>query len=69
MAQTANYAAYVQDVQVVKRQAGFLGFHHDYCMSYQERLRQLSIPPYPLTDVRVVESAIYEIITAREKHY
>jgi len=65
MAQTSNYAAYVQDIQGVKREAGFLGFHFDYCVNYQERLRQLAIPPYPLTDMRVVESAVREIILAQ----
>jgi hypothetical protein len=65
MAQTANYVDYVADVQLLKGEEGFLGFHHDYCMNYQERLRQLAIPPYPLTDMRVVEAAVYEIITAQ----
>ena len=65
MAQTANYAAYVMDIQGVKREEGFLGFHFDYCVNYQERLRQLAIPPYPLTDMRVVESAVREIILAQ----
>lgn len=65
MAQTSNYAAYVKDIQGVKGEAGFLGFHFDYCVNYQERLRQLAIPPYPLTDMRVVESAVREIILAQ----
>jgi hypothetical protein len=65
MAQTENYVAYVKDVQEIKRDEGFLGFHHDYCMNYQERLRQLAITPYPLTDLRVIESAVYEIINAQ----
>nr|MBP6734102.1 hypothetical protein [Chromatiaceae bacterium] len=65
MAQTTNYAAYVKDIQGVKREEGFLGFHFDYCVNYQERLRQLAIPPYPLTDMRVVESAVREIILAQ----
>ena len=68
MAQTENYAAYVEDIQQVKQEHGFLGFHHDYCMNYQERLRRLAIPPYPLTDLRVVESAVSEIITALGPH-
>jgi hypothetical protein len=65
MAQTAHYAAYVRDIQGVKREEGFLGFHFDYCVNYQERLRRLAIPPYPLTDMRVVESAVREIILAQ----
>jgi hypothetical protein len=65
MAQTENYVSYVGDVQEIKRDEGFLGFHHDYCMNYQERLRQLAIPPYPLTDLRVIESAVCEIISAQ----
>jgi hypothetical protein len=65
MAQTENYVAYVTDIQKLKQEEGFLGFHHDYCMNYQERLRRLAIPPYPLTDLRVVESAVHEIIAAQ----
>jgi hypothetical protein len=68
MAQTANYAAYVRDIHDVKQEDGFLGFHLDYCMNYQERLRQLAIPPYPLTDMRVIESAVCEIIIAQGGH-
>jgi hypothetical protein len=65
MAQTENYVSYVGDFQEIKCDEGFLGFHHDYCMNYQERLRQLAIPPYPLTDLRVIESAVCEIISAQ----
>jgi hypothetical protein len=65
MAQTVNYAAYVLDIQGVKRQEGFLGFHFDFCMNYQERLRHLSIPPFPLTDMKVIESAVTEILLAQ----
>jgi hypothetical protein len=65
MAQTGNYVTYVEEVERVKRQEGFLGFHHDYCVNYQQRLRQLAIPPYPLTDMRVIEAAVYEIIRAQ----
>lgn len=65
MAQTVNYAAYVMDIQGVKRQAGFPGFHIDFCMNYQERLRHLAIPAYPLTDMRVIESAVVEILYAQ----
>jgi len=68
MAQTENYVAYASDIQKVKHEQGFLGFHHDFCMNYQERLRRLAIPPYPLTDLRVIESAVHEIITAQGGH-
>ena len=66
MMQTANYGDYVRDVQRLKGEEGFLGFHHAYCMNYQQRLRRLAIPPYPLTDMRVIESAVYEILRARK---
>ncbi len=65
MTQTVNYAAYVMDIQGVKRQEGFPGFHFDFCMNYQERLRHLSIPPFPLTDMKVIESAVGEILLAQ----
>jgi len=69
MAQTANYVAYVEDIRKLKHEEGFLGFHHDYCMNYQQRLRQLAIPPYPLTDMRVVEAAVHEIIAAHGERF
>jgi hypothetical protein len=34
-------------------------------MNYQERLRHLSIPPFPLTDMKVIESAVTEILLAQ----
>jgi len=68
MAQTENYISYVEDIQKIKQEQGFLGFHHDYCMNYQERLRRLAIPPYPLTDLRVIESAVHEILSAQGGH-
>jgi hypothetical protein len=64
MTQTENYVAYASDVHWITREQGFLGFHHDYCINYQARLRQLAIPPYPLTDLRVIESAVHEILAA-----
>lgn len=69
MAQPLNYAAYVMDIQGVKRQEGFPGFHFDFCMNYQERLRHLSIPPFPLTDMKVIESAVGEILLAQGERF
>ena len=39
----------------------FLTFHHDYCTAYQARLQCLTIPAYPLTEPRVIESAASEL--------
>lgn len=69
MAQTENYVAYVENVEKVKREEGFLGFHHDYCVNYQQRLSQFAIPPYPLPDMRVIESAVYEILRAQARAF
>ena len=69
MTQTINYAAYVMDIQGVKRQEGFPGFHFDFCMNYQERLRHLSIPPFPLTDMKVIESAVGGVLLAQGGGY
>lgn len=61
MSQTANYLAFVEEVQEVAAHPLFLTFHHEYCTAYQARLQRLKIPAYPLTELRVIESAAAEL--------
>jgi hypothetical protein len=61
MGQARHYLAFIQEIRALSTHSLFLTFHHDYCTAYQERLQRLRIPPYPLTEPRVVESAIREL--------
>lgn len=61
MGQARHYLAFVEDCRALTAHPLFLTFHHDYCTAYQGRLQRLRIDPYPLTEPRVVESAISEL--------
>lgn len=61
MDQLRSYLSYLDDLREIVAHPLFLTFHHDYCTAYQARLQRLRIPPYPLTEPRVVESAASEL--------
>lgn len=61
MGQTNSYLSYLEDIREITAHPLFLTFHHEYCTAYQGRLQRLQIPPYPLTEPRVVESAASEL--------
>lgn len=61
MSQTANYLAFVDEIQEIAAHPLFLTFHHEYCTAYQARLQRLKIPAYPLTELRVIETAASEL--------
>lgn len=61
MAQSRNYIGFVEEVWTLTSDPYFLGFHQDYCIAYQDRLRRLHIRPYPLTEARVIQSATAEL--------
>ncbi len=61
MGQVRHYLALIEDLRDLSAHPLFLTFHHDFCTAYQGRLQRLRIPPYPLTEPRVVESAIREL--------
>lgn len=61
MGQVRHYLAFIEEIRALSAHPLFLTFHHDYCTAYQGRLQRLRIPPYPLTEPRVVESAIREL--------
>jgi hypothetical protein len=62
MGQARHYVAFIDEIKELSAHPLFLTFHHEYCTAYQARLQQLRIPPYPLTQPRVVESAICELV-------
>lgn len=65
MGQSRYYVAFIEEVRELTQHPLFLTFHNDYCTAYQARLQRLRIPPYSLTEPRVVESAIAELAGAR----
>jgi hypothetical protein len=61
MGQARNYLRFIQEIRELTAHPLFLTFHNDFCTAYQARLQQLRIPPYPLTEPKVVEAAISEL--------
>jgi hypothetical protein len=61
MGQAKHYVAFIDEIRDLSSHPLFLTFHHDFCTAYQGRLQRLQIPPYPLTEPRVVESAMREL--------
>lgn len=61
MGQTRNYLSFIEDIWKLTSDPLFLTFHNEYCTAYQERLQRLRIPPYPLTEARVVQSATSDL--------
>jgi hypothetical protein len=61
MSQADHYLAFIDEIRELSSHPLFLTFHHDYCTAYQARLQRWQIRPYPLTEPRVVESAMREL--------
>lgn len=61
MGQSRSYLGFIEEIRDLSTHPLFLTFHHDYCTAFQSRLQRLNIPPYPLTEPRVVESAVSEL--------
>lgn len=61
MGQSRSYLGFIDEVRDLSTHPLFLTFHHDYCTAFQARLQRLGIPPYPLTEPRVIESAVAEL--------
>ena len=61
MGKADNYASYVREVHGIRREPTFQGFYEKFNQAYQERLGRLQIPSYPLTPIRVIEAAAFEL--------
>lgn len=61
MGQARNYLAFIDEIRELVAHPLFLTFHNDFCTAYQARLQRQGIPPYPLTEPKVIESAIFEL--------
>jgi hypothetical protein len=67
MHQIKNYAAYASEVHAIRRASMFLQFYRDFGQAYQDCLRRLHIAPYRVTEVRCIESAMFEL--ASDQYY
>ncbi len=67
MDQLKNYVAYASEVHALRKASMSSGFFQAFKQAFEDRLRRLSIAPYPLTEVRCVESAMFEL--ASDQYY
>ncbi|SRR5579875_719997 len=61
MGQVRNYKAYASEVHRIRQTHGFAEFYAGFNQAFAERLNRLTISPYRLTEVRAVESAMFEL--------
>src|SRR5207302_4976503 len=61
MNQVNNYAAYASEVHEIRQACSFSGFYTAFIQAFKERLSRLKISAYCLTEVRSVESAMFEL--------
>jgi hypothetical protein len=63
MDQVKNYTAYASEVHEIRQSPTFPEFCRVFNQAFEERLRRLRIVPYCITEVRSVESAMFELAT------
>jgi hypothetical protein len=61
MSDPANYVDYAQQVHALTRMSGFDTFYREFRDAYEDRLHAYSIPSYPITKIRAVEAALFEL--------
>jgi hypothetical protein len=61
MAQVKNYTAYASEIHEIRQGSSFPEFYTTFNQAFKERLKRLQISPYCLTEVRSVESALFEL--------
>jgi len=61
MQQVRNYVAYFNHVHALRRSAQFPDFFQKYNGVNRERLAQLGIDPYQVTEVRAIEATVFEL--------
>lgn len=61
MSRCGNYVTYVQGVSELLRHKHFPQFSESFRAAHFVRLKRLEIPSYDISDVRVVESAAFEL--------
>jgi hypothetical protein len=61
MGQVKNYIAYATEVHAIRNASMFSEFHRAFNQAFEDRLRRLRIAVYPVTEVRCVELAMFEL--------
>jgi hypothetical protein len=61
MDQLTNYVSYAGQVHELRQAAAFHAFFDEFTHAYKERLDRLEITRYPLTQIRAVEAAAFEL--------
>jgi hypothetical protein len=67
MDQVRNYTAYASDVHAIRKASTFSEIYRDFKRAFEDRRGRLRITPYPLTAVRCIESAMFEL--ASDQHH
>jgi hypothetical protein len=61
MSQTKNYTSYSYEVHRLRLDSDFHGFCTEFRSACSARLLHLAIPRYEISEVRVIESAAFEL--------
>jgi hypothetical protein len=61
MGQPRNYISYAREVHQLCELTHFISFAADFRRAHEERLTRLAIPSYTLSNIRMVESAAFEL--------
>jgi hypothetical protein len=67
MGQVRNYTAYASEVHAIRKASMFSEFYRAFKQAFEDRLGRLRIAPYSLTEVRCIESAMFEL--ASDQYY
>ncbi len=67
MDQVENYSAYASEVNAIRGALMFPDFYRAFKEAFEDRLGRLGIAPYPLTEVRCVELAMFELAVSAQR--
>jgi hypothetical protein len=56
-----RYFIYADEVQHIRANAEFSSFYREFTHAFENRLRVLNLEPYPISEVRAVELAAFEL--------
>lgn len=61
MNQSQNYKTYAKRVHEIRGTCCFTGFYDDFSRAFKDRLHNLKIPCYCITEIRAIEAAAFEL--------
>jgi hypothetical protein len=64
--QPKQYLSYAEDIHSLRNTMPAKAFCDEFRAAHAARLERLEIQPYPINDVRVLESAVFELSNAGE---